>query len=229
VKFCRDMLFPESFTDAMIECARKAAAGDAESQFRMAQMYRHGKGVPMNIHEAITWYKRAFDGGFPEAAYRLGRLYTQGSVIGKDIKKALHWHSKAARADHVPAMVALGNHLARGAGIEKDLSAAATWYGKAAKSKNAGAQFVYGLMLCDGRGVAIDRIAAYVWICRAIDNDLPEENRNIAITVRQALLKSMPPDDKIRAQASIDASGNEPPEHARDGDTRRTPPAASAA
>jgi TPR repeat protein len=90
-------------------------------------------------------------------------------------------------------------------------------------------RFVYGLMLRDGRGVAIDRIAAYVWICRAIDNDLPEENRNIAITVRQALLKSMPPDDKIRAQASIDASGNEPPEHARDGDTRRTPPAASAA
>jgi uncharacterized protein len=201
VKFCRDMLFPESFTDAMIACARKAAAGDTESQLCMAQMYRHGKGVPTNIQEAIGWYKRAFDGGYAEAGYHLGRLYTQGSAIANNLEKGADWHKRAARAGHVPAMVALGNLLARGAGVEKDLSAAATWYGKAANFKNAGAQFVYGLMLRDGRGIAADRIAAYVWICRAIDNDLPEANRIIAITARQALLKSMSPDEKIRAQA----------------------------
>jgi uncharacterized protein len=203
------MLFPESFTSEMIACAKRAATGDAESQIHMAQMYRHGKGVPTNIQEAITWYTRAFDGGFAEAGYHLGRLYTQGSAIEKNLEKGVHWHTKAAQAGHVPAMVALGNLLARGAGIEKDLSAAAIWYGKAARLKNAGAQFVYGLMLRDGRGITADRIAAYIWMGRAIDNNLPEENRNIAIKARQAVLKSMSPDERIRAQAVATARNDD--------------------
>ena len=209
MKFCRDMLFPESFTDAMIACAQKAAGGDAEARFHMAEMYRHGKGVPSNIQEAISWYQRAFDGGFAEAGYHLGKLYTRGSAIEKNLGKGVHWHTKAAQAGHVPAMVALGNLLARGAGVEKDLSAAAVWYGKAAKLKNPGAQFVYGLMLRDGRGVTADRIAAYEWMGRAIENNLPEENRNIAIAARQALLKSMSPDEKTRAQAVATPHNND--------------------
>ena len=191
------MLFPESFTDAMIACAKDAAAGGADAQFMMAQMYRHGRGVPVNLREAIFWYKRAFEGGLSKSGYHLAQLHT----AEKDFEEARHWYRKAANAGHVPSMVALGNFFARGIAVTMDLAVAAEWYGRAARHGNAGAQFVYGLMLRDGRGMAADRIAAYVWIDRAIDNDLPEQNRAIAIAARRALLQSMAPDEQIRAKA----------------------------
>ena len=201
VKFSRDMPFPESFSEAMIARARKAADGDADAQLAMAEMYRRGDGVAVNVVESLTWYERAFKSGAPEAAYRLGRIHARGLVVDKDVPKAILWHQRAATAGHVQAMIALGNIMARGVGIKKDLSTAAKWYGKAAKLHDAGAQFVYGLMLRDGRGISRDRIAAYIWIYRAIEKKMPDENQKIALDTREALLKRMSPEERIRAKA----------------------------
>ncbi len=205
MQFCRDMLFPESFTDAMIARAQSAAAGDADAQFQMAQMYRLGKGVPVNLQEAIFWYERACKGGNSRSGYELAQLYLSES----DFDKAHHWHKNAATAGQVPSMVALGNFFARGVGVTKDLKVAADWYGRAARHGNASAQFVFGLMLRDGRGVDVDRIAAFVWIGRAIDSNLPAEPRTVAIAARQALLNSMSSAEQIRANALAEADRNE--------------------
>ena len=35
-----------------------AAQGDARAQFKLGVMYRHGEGVPKDVQEAVTWYRR---------------------------------------------------------------------------------------------------------------------------------------------------------------------------
>lgn len=36
-----------------------ADTGDAQAQFRIAQLYAEGKGVPQNFDTAIEWYLKA--------------------------------------------------------------------------------------------------------------------------------------------------------------------------
>jgi hypothetical protein len=53
---------------------RAADQGDKCAQFELGQMYENGEGVPKDINQAITLYKKADDQGLPDASDALKRL-----------------------------------------------------------------------------------------------------------------------------------------------------------
>lgn len=60
---------------ALAELQPLAAQGNAEAQYRLANLYRDGQGVPRDETAAADWYRRAAEGGVWDAAFQLGMLY----------------------------------------------------------------------------------------------------------------------------------------------------------
>src|SRR3954454_25179894 len=60
-----------------------AEKGDADAQFNLAQAYRFGRGVAINLGAAQAWYERAANKGHVMAQYTLGRmLFLNGNHTG---------------------------------------------------------------------------------------------------------------------------------------------------
>jgi TPR repeat protein len=79
--------FPE-----LREIRLRAEAGDAEAQYRLAQLHSTGDGAPHDLEAAARWYRAAAEAGHETAAYRLGFLYLRGrGVAGKDFVQAYTW------------------------------------------------------------------------------------------------------------------------------------------
>ena len=53
--------------------------GDGETEFRIGQLYRSGKGVFMNFAEAVHWYERASRRGHIEAKLDLAKILLSGA------------------------------------------------------------------------------------------------------------------------------------------------------
>src|SRR5438093_10574337 len=69
-----------------------AEKGDADAAFNLGQAYRLGKGVPMNIGAATTWFQRAAAKGHVDAQVNLGLLlFSNGDQPG-----GLKWLKAAA-------------------------------------------------------------------------------------------------------------------------------------
>ena len=57
-----------------------AEKGDTAAQFRYAEMLRDGCGVAKNMREAVTWTRKAADGGLAAAQCQMGLFYMNGLV-----------------------------------------------------------------------------------------------------------------------------------------------------
>jgi TPR repeat protein len=55
-----------------------AQDGDAAAQYNLAQFYRQGIGVEVDLREARRWYERAANQGHGFAQYALGLMYETG-------------------------------------------------------------------------------------------------------------------------------------------------------
>ena len=73
-----------------------AEQGDAEAQYRLAELYRIGQGVGKDYAQAVKWYRRAAEQDHVEARYWLGRLYENGRGVEQDDSEAAEWYKKAA-------------------------------------------------------------------------------------------------------------------------------------
>jgi TPR repeat protein len=72
-----------------------AQDGHAESQYQVAQLYEHGRGVEENFDQAMVWYDRAAQQNHGEAQFRLGLYHINESP---DPNEALgfYWIQSAA-------------------------------------------------------------------------------------------------------------------------------------
>ena len=59
-------------------------------------MYRKGKGVAEDDHEAVMWFREAAGQGDAYAQYFLGQMYADGEGVPKDDVTAHAWWSIAA-------------------------------------------------------------------------------------------------------------------------------------
>ena len=66
------------------------------AQFYLGLAYEYAHGVPEDLAEAASWYRKAADHGHAEAQWRLGMKYARGSGIALDLKQAEHWIRKSA-------------------------------------------------------------------------------------------------------------------------------------
>ena len=56
-----------------IEALRaRAEKGDVDAQNNLGEMYAKGQGVPLDYVEAVSWFRKAADGGYARAQFNLG-------------------------------------------------------------------------------------------------------------------------------------------------------------
>ncbi len=93
-----------------------AAQGDADAAFNLAQAYRLGKGVPIDLTRAQALFMQAARKGHVDAATTLGLLLFQNG----DPRGAMRWLSQAASAGEPRAMLLFGTALYNGDGTLPD-------------------------------------------------------------------------------------------------------------
>src|SRR5438045_9708289 len=84
-----------------------AERGDADAQFNLGQAYRLGRGVPINLSQARTWFERAAGTGHLDAETTLGLLLFQTA----DQAQGLKWLRQAAEQGEPRAMLVYGTAL----------------------------------------------------------------------------------------------------------------------
>jgi cell division septation protein DedD len=93
-----------------------AEKGDADAEFNLGQAYRLGRGVPINLAAAKTWFERAAGQGHIDAQTTLGLLLFQSG----DQPEALKWLKKAADQGEPRALLVYGTALVNGDSVTQD-------------------------------------------------------------------------------------------------------------
>lgn len=93
-----------------------AENGDPEAAFNLGQAYRLGRGVPINLGAAQSWYERAAARGSVDAETNLGLLLFQNG----NHAEGLEWLGKAAEKDDPRALLVYGTALFNGDGVKQD-------------------------------------------------------------------------------------------------------------
>jgi len=128
-------------TDDIAALRAKAEQGDAEAQYNLGYAYHFGKGVSLDLGNALKWYRKSAAQGFAKAQNALGEAYrdgtgfpkTNGGLPTKNWVEAVKWWRKAADQGNITAQYNLGNAYISGfGGLRKNQAEAAKWLGKAA-------------------------------------------------------------------------------------------------
>lgn len=93
-----------------------AEAGDADAAFNLGQAYRLGRGVPLSLAAAQTWYERAARDGHLDSQTTLGLLLFNG---GNRVS-GLRWLKTAAEQGEPRALLVYGTALFNGDGVVRD-------------------------------------------------------------------------------------------------------------
>lgn len=93
-----------------------ADRGDADAEFNLGQAYRLGRGVPINLAAAKSWFSKAAEAGHLDAQTTLGLLLFQNG----DQADGLKWLRRAADQDEPRALLVYGTALYNGDGVIQD-------------------------------------------------------------------------------------------------------------
>jgi len=93
-----------------------AEKGDADAQFNLGQAYRWGRGVPLNLAAAQSWYERAAEKGQLDSQVILGLMLFQNG----DHPGGLRWLKLASEKGEPRAMLVYGTALFNGDGVASD-------------------------------------------------------------------------------------------------------------
>ena len=93
-----------------------AVHGDADAEFNLGQAYRLGRGVPLDLSAAKSWFQRAANSGHLDAEATLGLLLFQNGEKVDGIK----WLRRAADQNEPRAQLVYGTALYNGDGVTQD-------------------------------------------------------------------------------------------------------------
>lgn len=93
-----------------------AIAGDADAQFNMGQAYKLGRGVPADLRQAESWYRRAALQGHPQAEDNYGLVLFENGRR----EAAIEWLERSARRGEPRAQYVLATALFNGDVVAKD-------------------------------------------------------------------------------------------------------------
>jgi TPR repeat protein len=86
------------YAEAFSKYQASALKGNADSQYKLAEMYYDGQGVNQNKPEALKWYKASAELGSIEAQFQMGYMYENGLQVKQDGNEAARWYRKVVRA-----------------------------------------------------------------------------------------------------------------------------------
>ncbi|EJW12310.1 hypothetical protein A33M_2220 [Rhodovulum sp. PH10] len=166
----------EPWPDALPQgiSSRALAAGvvarDPAAAFEIGMRYAEGRGVPVDLPAAASWFGRAAAQGLAPAAFRLGSLYEKGRGVKKDLSEARRLYLAAAERGNANAMHNIAVLYAEGIDGRPDFAKAAEWFVKAARYGVADSQFNLAILYARGIGVQANLAEAYKWFAIAAQN-----------------------------------------------------------
>src|SRR6266550_4123074 len=155
------------YTGAVTIWRPLAEKGDADAAFNLGQAYRLGRGVPVNLAAAQTWFERAAEKGHVDAQATLGLLLFQNGNQAEGLK----WLKAAAEQGEPRALLVYGTALFNGDSVTQDPVLGYAYVSRAA---------------AQGLGPAKQTLAQ-------LDKILPLEDRKKAVALAMAKAKAAPP------------------------------------
>jgi tetratricopeptide (TPR) repeat protein len=119
--------------------SKKAALGDALSQYRLGYMYFiAGKsyGAIEDYPKALKWLRIAAKQDYSEAQHILGIMYQEGLGLPQDYAEAIKLYRLAAEKNFDAAQSSLGSMYMNGTGVPKDNVVAYMWFQLSAMGDN---------------------------------------------------------------------------------------------
>jgi ankyrin repeat protein len=84
-----------------------AESGNPEAQYRLASLYRAGKGVGKDLGKATELHYQSALTGYADAQYSYGQLVEKADNSPESLNEAIDWYQKAAAQDHELALLKL--------------------------------------------------------------------------------------------------------------------------
>ena len=82
----------EKADDELTLLKEKAESGDIIAQYNLGCAYAEGDGTPVDLVQAVKWFRRAADGGDVDAQYNLAVMYDDGDGVDEDNEEAVKWY-----------------------------------------------------------------------------------------------------------------------------------------
>ena len=142
---------------------KKAAKGDAYSEYALGKAYFYGKGVSLDYAKAVHWFRMSAAQGNAYGENSLGNAYQNGKGVPLDYVKAVHWFRLAAAQGDALAENNLGYAYQNGKGVTLDYAKAVHWYRLAAAQGDAYGENALGYAYQNGKGVPLDYVKAVHW------------------------------------------------------------------
>lgn len=146
------------------ELARKADAGDIESQYQMGLHFTTGADVEQNYAQGLSYFEKAATSGHTDAQYMLGMAYYLGRGTALNYEQARKWLELAADKHHREAMHYLGEIYFNGYGTEAEPAWGIHWIGQSAEMGYSEAQYLLGTSYLTGIGSIKNTRQGLAWL-----------------------------------------------------------------
>jgi TPR repeat protein len=105
---------------SIADLLHKAQAGDAKSEYELAESYFEGNGIAKDPKQGLVWLRKSAGQGYAGAEATLGFMYQKGVEIEPDAHEAANWYRKAARQNITKAQTHLSEMLSQGLISQKE-------------------------------------------------------------------------------------------------------------
>lgn len=117
-----------NYEEAIRQWRPLADRGDADAQYNIAQAYKLGRGVPVNLNLAEQWYERAAQQGHEQAGANLGLILFQNGQR----QRAMPYIQRSADRGDPRAQYVYGTALFNGDVVARDAARAYAYMSRAA-------------------------------------------------------------------------------------------------
>jgi len=181
----------EDTSAEIVSLRRRAENGEADAQLGLGILYATGRGLPMNLEEAVNWYRKAAEQGKPEAQTALGAY----AFAAKNYAVGIKWYRMAAEQGDSTAQVHLSMAYDLGLGAW-DEAQSIQWLNKSIDQRNPLAFASMAGRSEVGRGVPLNLVEALKWyvLSLAEQDDVDFRSRMVNLQAQ------MTPDQIAEAQ-----------------------------
>jgi len=113
---------------------KAAAAGNSPAMNALGCLNRDGRGVSVDLVEALQWFEKAAEAGNASAMANIGALYMNGQGVPCEYMKAKEWLERAILKHDARAMNLLGVLYRDGLGVKADPEKARKWLDKSTRA-----------------------------------------------------------------------------------------------
>ncbi len=150
----RDGQARQNQQQAWTQLLARAQSGDAAAMAGVARRFEDGKGMAVDMAQAIEWYRKSAQAGNPAGMGGLGAMYYNARLGPKDATQAAQWWRKGAEAGDGRSMAGMAILHENGeGGMLKDAAQSIEWLQKAVAAGEPRALYRMGVRLREGQDI----------------------------------------------------------------------------